>query len=158
MTILQLKYVVALSQSSSMREASSKLYVSQPALSSTIKDLEDDIGIKIFERTNKGITLTPEGNEFIGLAKQALKQYELIENKYLDNENAKDYHSVSTQNYIFATQAFARTVEKLGHDRFSYLIKETRTDEVLLNVRDYKSEIGVLAYSQTNKAIVEKLL
>ena len=158
MTILQLKYVVALSQSSSMREASSKLYVSQPALSATIRGLEDDIGIKIFERNNKGITLTQEGNEFIGLAKQALKQYELIENKYLDNENSKDYYSVSTQHYIFATQAFARAVKKMGHEKYSYLIKETRTDEVLLNVRDYKSEIGVLAYSQTNKAIIEKLL
>ena len=158
MTILQLKYVVAISTSVSMREASSKLYVSQPALSTTIRDLEEELGIRIFERTNKGIKLTEEGNEFLVFAKQAVNQYELLENKFLKSETDKDYYSISMQHYVFAVHAFVDAVMKRNSNRFSYLIKETRTDEVLFNVRDYKSEIGILSYSESNKNVMNKLL
>ena len=96
MTILQLKYVVAISTSSSMREASGRLYVSQPALSATIRDLEEEVGIRIFERTNKGIRLTEEGNEFVAFAKQAVSQYELVEQKYLKLADGKDYYTIKT--------------------------------------------------------------
>lgn len=158
MTILQLKYVVAISTSSSMREASGKLFVSQPALSASIRDLEEELGIKIFERTNKGISLTEKGNEFLGFAKQAVNQYEIVENKYLSREDGKDFYSISMQHYVFAVHAFVASIQRRNADKFSYLIKETKTDEVLLNVRDYKSEIGVLAYSESNKNIMNKLL
>lgn len=157
MTILQLKYVVAISTSSSMREASGKLYVSQPALSATIRDLEEEIGIRIFERTNKGIKVTEEGNEFLGFAKQAVSQYELVENKYLNQGEGKEYYSISMQHYVFAVHAFVNAIQRRNADIYSYLIKETRTDEVLLNVRDYKSEIGVLSYSESNKNVINKL-
>lgn len=158
MTILQLKYVVAVSTSSSMREASGKLFVSQPALSQTIRDLEEELGIRIFERTNKGISLTEEGNEFLGFAKQAVSQYEIVENKYLSSNSGKDYYSISMQHYVFAVHAFVEAIQKADARSFSYLIKETRTDEVLKNVRDYKSEIGILAYSDGNKNIINKLM
>jgi len=157
MTITQLKYVVAISASSSMREASSKLYVSQPALSSTIRDLEDEIGVRIFERTNKGITLTDAGTEFLGFAKQAVSQYELVENKYLSSTNGTEYYSISVQHYVFAIHAFVNSIKNREFDKYSYLIKETKTDEVLSNVRDYKCEIGVLSYSENNKNIINKL-
>jgi len=157
MTITQLKYVVAISASASMREASSKLYVSQPALSATIRDLEEEVGVRIFERTNKGITLTEAGSEFLGFAKQAVGQYELIENKYLGSNNGTEYYSISIQHYVFAIHAFVNSIKQRESDSFSYLIKETRTDEVLSNVRDYKSEIGVLSYSESNRNIINKL-
>lgn len=157
MTILQLKYVVAISASASMREASGKLYVSQPALSAAVRDLEEEIGIRIFERTNKGIKLTEEGNEFLSFAKQAVSQYELIEYKYLTPGDGKDYYTISLQHYVFALHAFFNVIKERGAESFSYLIKETRTDEVLYNVRDYKSEIGVLSYSESNKNIIYKL-
>lgn len=158
MTILQLKYVVAISTSASMREASGKLYVSQPALSASIRDLEDEIGIRIFDRTNKGIKLTEEGNEFLGFAKQAVSQYELVEHKYLNAGDGKDYYTISMQHYVFAVHAFVNAIARRNAEVFSYLIKETRTDEVLSTVRDYKSEIGVLAYSESNKKVMQKLL
>jgi len=158
MTILQLKYVVTISNSTSMREASGKLFVSQPALSATIRDLEDEVGIRIFDRTNKGISLTEEGNEFLNYAKQVVNQYELLENKYLSEDGGKDYYSISIQHYVFAVHAFVEAVKKKGSSSFSYLVKETRTDEVLQNVRDYKSEIGILAYSENNRNIIGKLL
>ena len=85
MTILQLKYVIAIATSPSMREAASKLFVSQPALSATIHELEEELGIKIFERNNKGISLSVQGREFLNYAKQAVSQYELIEDRYIEN-------------------------------------------------------------------------
>lgn len=157
MTILQLKYVITIATSASMREASSKLFVSQPALSSTIRSLEEELGIRIFERTNKGISLTEEGNEFLSVAKQAVSQYELVEHKYLNAGDGKEYYSISMQHYVFALHAFVNCIGNRDSNCFSYLIKETRTDEVLLNVRDYKSEIGVLSYSESNKDIIKKL-
>lgn len=158
MTILQLKYIIAISMSSSMREAASKLFVSQPALSASVKDLEDELGIKIFERTNKGINLTEAGREFLESAKQAVGQYEIVEHKYLKTDPSKDYYSISMQHYVFAVHAFVNSIKDRSSDAFSYLIKETKTEEVLQNVRDYKSEIGILSYAESNKDIINKLL
>jgi len=156
-TILQLKYVVAISISSSMREASTKLFVSQPALSASIRDLEEELGIRIFERTNKGIKLTAAGNEFLVFAKQAVNQDEVIEHKYLHYDEGKDFYSISIQHYVFALHAFVNSIKERNQSAYSYLIKETRTDEVLFNVRDYKSEIGVISYSENNKNIINKI-
>lgn len=157
MTILQLKYIVTISTSSSIREASGKLLVSQPALSATVRDLEEELGIKIFDRNNKGITLTEEGIEFLNYAKQAVSQYELVEHRYLTPDDGKDYYSISMQHYVFAVHSFVSSILKRASDKYSYLIKETKTDEVLLNVRDYVSEIGVLSYSESNKNVLYKL-
>lgn len=157
MTILQLKYVLAIAASSSMREAASKLFVSQPALSATIHELEEELGIRIFDRTNKGISLTEQGREFLVYAKQAVSQYELIEDRYIEKDKDRKHFSVSMQHYVFAVHAFVETVKDFGTDRYVYSVHETRTDEVLTNVRDLHSEIGVLAYTKTNETILKKL-
>ena len=157
MTILQLKYVLAIAGSSSMREAASKLFVSQPALSATIHELEEELGIKIFERNNKGISLSEQGSEFLAYAKQAVSQYELIEDRYIEKDKNKKHFSVSMQHYVFAVHAFVNTVKKFDSERFVYSIHETRTDEVLTNVKNLKSEIGIIAYSQSNQNILKKL-
>ncbi len=158
MTILQLKYVIAVSTSSSMREASAKLYISQPALSQAISDLEEELGIRIFDRTNKGITVTPEGTEFISFAKQAVSQYRLVEEKYLHNEADREYKTISMQHYVFAVQAFVKAVQRSHASKYSYFVNETKTDEVLINVRDFKSEVGVLSYSKNTQQLLFKLL
>lgn len=157
MTILQLKYVLAIAGSSSMREAASKLFVSQPALSAAIHELEEELGIKIFERNNKGISLSEQGNEFLSYAKQAVSQYELIEDRYIEKDKNKKHFSVSMQHYVFAVHAFVNTVKKFDSERFVYSIHETRTDEVLTNVKNLKSEIGIIAYSKSNQNILKKL-
>lgn len=158
MTILQLKYVVAIAASSSMREASSKLFVSQPALSATVRDLEEELKIKIFERSNKGIKLTAQGEELLNYAKQAVVQYELVENKYLNLTDSKEFYAVSTQHYVFAVHSFLRAVERKNVQKYVYFINETRTDEVLANVKNYKSEIGVFSFTEQNKPVIQKLL
>ncbi len=157
MTILQLKYVLTIADSPSMREAASKLYVSQPALSATIHELEDELGIRIFERNNKGSSLTEEGREFLAYAKQAVSQYELIEDRFIKKDKNKKHFSVSMQHYVFAVHAFVNTVKQFENDRYVYSVHETRTDEVLSNVKSLKSEIGVIAYSESNENIMKKL-
>lgn len=157
MTILQLKYVIALANASSMREAASHLFVSQPALSSTIKELEEELGIQIFERTNKGVKITDAGREFLVYAKQAVSQYEVIEDRYIENGKDKKHFSVSMQHYVFALHAFINTVKKYDTEKYVYSVQETKTDEVLNNVKSLKSEIGIISYSESNEKVIKKL-
>lgn len=157
MTILQLKYVLAVAASSSMREAASKMFVSQPALSATIHELEEELNIIIFKRTNKGVSLTDAGNEFLSYAKQAVGQYEIIEERYIEKNREKIHFSVSMQHYVFAVRAFMNTIREQKSNKYIYSVRETRTDEVLTDVRDIKSEIGIIAYSNSNENIMKKL-
>ncbi|MGN0385282.1 MAG: LysR family transcriptional regulator [Lachnospiraceae bacterium] len=158
MTILQLKYVIGVANSSSVREAANRMFVSQPALSMSIQELEKELGIQIFNRTTKGIFLTEEGREFLSYAKQAVSQYELIEDKYLTDNKEKKFFSVSTQHYIFAIHAYINTVKKFENTLFNYSIHETRTDEVIDSVRRQKSEVGIISYTKDNESLMKKIL
>ena len=157
MTILQLKYVIAIASSKSFREAASRLFVSQPALSSTIRELEEELNIQLFERTNKGIRLTDPGKEFLAYAKEAVSQYELIEDRYLVRDLDKKHFSVSMQHYVFAVHAFINVVKEYDNGKYTFAVHETRTDEVLSNVRSLDSEVGVVAFSKTNEKVMRKL-
>ncbi len=158
MNINQIKYVLAVASSSSMREASTKLFVSQPALSASISELENELGILIFERTNKGITLTDEGREFVEYAKKAVGQYEILEDRYLSRDTAKERFSVSTQHYNFAIKAFTTIIKDADPDQYIFSIHETKTREVLEQVRTMKSEVGIVSYSKANENILKKLI
>ncbi len=157
MNITQLKYVLEVAGSTSMREASKKLYVTQPALSSSIRDLENELGILIFERTNKGISLTEAGREFISYAKKAVGQYEILEDRYLAKDIARERFSVSTQHYNFAIEAFTNVLRKLQPEKYLFSIHETKTKEVLDDVRNLKSEIGIVSFTGSNEAVMKKL-
>ena len=157
MTILQLKYIIATANSKSLREAAGKLFISQPALSTAIRELEEELGIKLFERNNKGILLTEQGKEFLTYAKEAVSQYELIEDRYLDRDNDKKHFSVSMQHYVFALHAFMNAVKEFDAEKYTYSVHETRTDEVLSSVRDLKSEVGVISFSGSNEKVMKKL-
>ncbi len=158
MNINQLKYVLAVAASSSMREASTKLYVSQPALSASIRELEEEIGILLFERTNKGISLTDAGREFLSYAKKVAQQYEILEERYLSRDSDKERFSVSTQHYNFAIKAFTNVIRKTNPDKFIFSIHETKTKEVLEDVRNFKSEVGIVSFSGFNEALIKKIL
>lgn len=157
MNINQLKYVLEVAGAPSMREASTKLYVSQPALSASIRDLEEELGILIFERTNKGISLTDEGRDFITYAKMAVGQYEILEDRYLSKDADKERFSVSTQHYNFAIKAFTDVIKRMDPARYVFSIHETKTKEVLDDVRGLKSEVGVISFSRSNEALLRKL-
>jgi DNA-binding transcriptional LysR family regulator len=158
MTILQLKYVVGIANSSSIREAAGKMFVSQPALSMSIQDLERELGIQIFNRTSKGIFLTDAGAEFINYAKQTVSFYELIEDKYLEKNKEKKFFSVSMQHYVFAIHAYMNTIKKYSAGQYRYSINETRTTEVIEDVRASKSEVGIISYSGKNESLMKKIL
>lgn len=156
MNINQLKYVLEIAGSSSMREASTKLYISQPALSASIRELEEELGILIFERTNKGISLTDAGREFLTYAKKAVGQYEVLEERYLSKDSGKEHFSVSTQHYNFAIKAFTDVIRETGPERYIFSIHETKTKEVLEDVRSLKSEVGIVSFSGSNEALIKK--
>ncbi len=158
MNIQQIKYVIEVANSSSMREAATRLYITQPALSANISDLEEELGIVIFERTNKGISLTDEGREFVSYAKKAVAQYEILEERYLSKDVDKEHFSVSTQHYSFPIKAFTETVKKNFPDKFVFSVHETKTREVLEDVRSLKSEVGILSFSSANEAVIKKLI
>lgn len=158
MNINQLRYALTVAASDSMREAATKLYISQPALSTSIRELEEELGILIFERTNKGISITADGNEFLIYAKKAVSQYELLEDKYLGNSRNNEVFSVSTQHYNFAIRSFTNVVRRFEPDRFVFSIHETKTRKVLEHVRDLKSEVGIVSYSGANETIIKKLI
>ena len=158
MNMNQLRYVLEVAKSKSMREASTKLFVSQPALSASIKELEEELGIIIFERTNKGIYLTSEGNEFLVYAQKAIGQYEILEERYLTNNKNNEWFSVSTQHYNFAIKSFTKVIKKFNPDTYTFYIHETKTNEVLEHVRDLKSEVGIVSYSGANEKLMKKLL
>ncbi|MCR5778608.1 MAG: LysR family transcriptional regulator [Lachnospiraceae bacterium] len=156
MTLQQLQQIITIADSNSMNEAAKKLFISQPNLSQVVKDVEQSIGTTIFIRSNRGIKLTPEGIEFIGYARQVVEQYALLEKKYIGKETKKIF-SVSTQHYSFAVKAFVETVKLVGMENFEYAIHETRTHTVIDNVKNFKSEIGVLYLSDFNKNVLTKI-
>ena len=140
-----------------MNEAAKLLFISQPSLSAAIKDLEEEIGIEVFRRNNKGVVLTPEGEEFIGYARQVVEQYGLIETKYIEKENVKKKFGVSTQHYTFAVKAFVEMVKQFGMEEYEFAIRETKTYEVIEDVKNFKSEIGILYINEFNRRILNKL-
>ena len=156
MTLQQLQQVITIADCGSMNEAAKKLFVSQPNLSSVVKDLEEETGITIFLRSNRGIVMTPEGEEFIGYARQVTEQYQLLESRYIA-KNAKKKFSVSMQHYTFAVKAFVEMVKQVGVDEYEFAVHETKTHEVIDNVRNMKSEIGVLYLNDFNQQVMEKI-
>lgn len=157
MTLQQIKCAVTIADCNSMNKAAQQLYVSQPSLSGTIKDLEEEIGITIFIRSNRGITVTPEGNEFLGYARQVMDQYLLLDQRYIEKKTVKKKFSVSMQHYTFAVKAFVELVKQFGMDEYEFAVYETKTFEVLENVKNFKSEIGVIYINDFNYKVLNKL-
>lgn len=157
MTLTQLKYAIYLSDAKSINEAARNLFISQPSLSSSIKNLEDEIGIKLFVKTNRGVLKTPEGEEFIGYARQVVEQYQLIESRYIEKRNVKKKFSVSMQHYSFAVNAFVKMVKQFGMDEYEFAVYETKTYNVIDDVRKLKSELGILYLNDFNRSVMLKL-
>ena len=155
MTLAQLRYAITVAGASSMNEAARKLFISQPSLSAAIKELEEEVGVELFKRTNRGISVTLEGEEFIGYARQVVEQYNLIESKYILKENTK--FGVSMQHYTFAVKAFVEMVKQFGMDEYEFEIHETKTYDVIEDVKNCKSEIGILYLNDFNKKVLTKL-
>ena len=157
MTLIQLKYAITVAGENSLNDAAKVLFISQPSLSSAIHSLEKEIGFDIFIRSKNGITLTPKGEEFIGYAKSVMEQYELLDAKYISQTNVKKNFSVSMQHYTFAVNAFVELVKQYGMDEYEFEVHETKTYEVIVHVRNHKSEIGILYRNDFNQKVLNKL-
>lgn len=156
MTLQQLKYALTIADCGSMNEAAKQLFISQPSLSETMKELETERGLDIFLRSNRGIVITPEGEEFLGYARQVTEQFGLLQSKYIDKK-VKEKFSVSTQHYTFAVKAFVETVKQIGMEQYEFAVHETTTISVIENVKNFRSEIGVLYENDFNEKVLNKM-
>lgn len=157
MTLIQLKYAIVVAKSNSFNEAAKKLFISQPSLSTAINLIEKEIDFEIFKRSQTGIVLTPDGEEFIGYARQVVEQYDLLDAKYIEKSSTKKKFSVSMQHYTFAVSAFVEMVKHFGMDEYEFAVHETRTHEVIEDVKNFRSEIGILYLNSFNEKVLKKL-
>ena len=158
MTLQQLKYVLMVAETGTITEAANKLYISQPSLTNAIHELEKEMNIVIFNRTNKGITLSKEGEDFLGYARQVLEQAAILEDKYTGSDGGKKQFCISTQHYSFAVNAFVDLIKKYGQDEYDFSIRETQTYEIIEDVAHMRSEIGIIFLNDFNEVVINKIL
>ncbi len=158
MTLIQLHYLITIAETNSLNKAAEKLYVSQPSLTSAMKELEKELGITLFHRSGRGVTLTNDGTEFLLYAKQIYGQYEAVLEKYGKSGTLKKKFGVSAQHYSFAVKAFVDMAKEFDMSRYEFAIRETKTAEVIHDVSTMKSEIGILYLCDFNRKSLEKLL
>lgn len=158
MTLTQLNYIIVIAETRSINKAAEQLYVSQPSLTNAVQDLEKELGITLFHRSGRGVTLTNDGAEFLLYAKQLYGQYEDMMEKYGKGGARKKKFGVSTQHYSFAVKAFVEMARKFDMSEYEFAIRETQTADVIRDVSTLKSEIGVLYLCEFNRKCMEKLL
>lgn len=158
MTLIQLHYLIVIAETNSLNKAAEQLYVSQPSLTSAIKELEKELGVTLLYRSGRGVTLTNDGVEFLLYAKQLYSQYEAVLEKYGMGGAHKKKFGVSTQHYSFAVKAFVDMAKEFDMSRYEFAVRETRTAEVIRDVSTMKSDIGILYLCDFNRKSMEKLL
>lgn len=158
MTLTQLNYLITIAETKSLNKAAEQLYVSQPSLTSAMKELEKELGIILFNRSGRGVTLTNDGTEFLLYAKQIYGQYENVLEKYGKGGSLKKKFGVSTQHYSFAVKAFVDMAKEFDMSKYEFAIRETKTMEVISDVSTMKSEVGILYLCDFNRKAIEKLL
>lgn len=158
MTLQQLKYVVTVADKGTISDAAKELFISQPTITNAIKDLEKEMHITIFNRTNKGIVVSNIGNEFLAYARQVLEQANLLEEKFLNAKEQSPRFSVSTQHYSFAVNAFVDVIREFGGNQYDFTLRETQTYEIIEDVSRMKSEIGILYTSSKNEEVIMKFI
>lgn len=158
MKLQQLRYVVKVAECGSITEASRRLFVLQPSVTASIRDLENEMGVHIFERTNKGVIVSEEGETFLGYARQVLDQADLLEGKYKGTSEQVPHFSVSCQHYSFAVNAFVDVIREFDAARYDFTLREEQTHEIIEDVAHMKSELGILYLSEHNREVIERML
>ena len=158
MTLQQLRYAAAVADTGTISRAAQQFFIAQPSLTKAIRELEQEVGMTICHRTNRGVALTPEGEEFLGYARQVLAQMELIEEKYLGTAPVKHQFCVSAQHYSFAVEAFVELLKEYGGEEYDFRIRETQTYEIIEDVAKLRSEVGVLYLNHDNETVLRKVI
>ena len=157
MTLQQLRYLIAIAEYGSINAAAQNLYASQSNLSTAIKELEQELGITVFTRSNRGVTLTNDGTELLGYARQVIEQADMLEMRYADKGSTHLRLAVSTQHYAFSVQAFVNVVEGCKGEEYEFILRESTTAEIIDDVRTFRSEVGILYTDDFNRRVLQKL-
>ena len=157
MTLQQLKYAVTVAECGTISAAAEKLFISQPSLTTAIRELESEMGVTIFSRTNRGVSVSREGEEFLGYARQILSQAQLLQERFSGREQGEKRFAVSSQHFNFTVQAFSRLVQNFRGPRYSFHFRETTTYEVLEDVSQLRSEVGILALNEDNERFLRRM-
>lgn len=158
MTLQQLRYIIAIAEEGSITSAADKLLVSQPSLSKVVNQIEEEMGITIFNRNNRGVYLSEEGLSFLSYSRQVVEQADLLENKYKNKEKQRRVFSITSHHYAFVVNAFVALVKEYGENKYEFSLRETLTNNIIEDVRTSRSEIGVLFLSDFNRKVILKML
>ena len=158
MTLQQLKYVVTVADKKSINEAAKSLYISQPSLSAAIRDLESELNISIFIRSNRGVVVTPEGEEFLSHARQIVQHSIMLEKQYMTAGDDQERFSVSTQHYTFVATAFVNFVKKYSGAGRKFALHEAKTYDIITDVRMLRSELGIIFLNLHNQSFLSRFL
>lgn len=158
MTLQQLKYLVTVAECKNITEAAEKLFISQPSLSAAIHNLEQEMGVTAFVRSNKGVSVTREGEELLSFARNLLEQADIMKDRFCNDKNRSPKFSVSCQHYSFAVNAFVDVVNEYDANVYNFILRETQTGEIIDDVANGNSELGILYLSEHNEDVLTKLL
>lgn len=158
MTLTQLRYVIAVAHHSSILKAASTLYISQPSLSRAISQLEEELGITIFNRLQRGVSLTEEGYKFLSHAQQVVEQADLLLSNYSTNHKVRRVFSISSHHYAFVVHAFVALVKEYTEDEYEFALRESRTYDIIENVKTLRSELGIIYLSNYNRDVMCNIL
>lgn len=157
MRIQQLEYLERIVEASSINEAAKRLFLTQPSLSNAVKELENEMGIQIFQRSSGGISLTAEGREFMTYSKQILDQVNLMNERYKNGQQRKQSFSVSAQHYAFVVHAFVELIKSVNANEYQFTLRETETQNIFNDLAQFKSELGILYTNGFNQKIMQRL-
>lgn len=158
MNILHLKYAVEVANTGSINKAAENLYMNQPNLSRAIKELEDSLGITVFERTSKGMKVTPDGEEFLGYARKILKQIDEVESIYRHGRSGKQRFSISVPRACYISDAFARFTKKIGGGSMELFYKETNSMRAINNILHSDYKLGIIRYASNYDKYFKNML
>lgn len=157
MRIQQLEYLERIVEAGSINEAAKRLFLTQPSLSNAVKELENEMGIQIFQRSSGGISLTAEGREFMTYSKQILDQVNLMNERYKNGQQRKQSFSVSAQHYAFVVHAFVELIKSVNANEYQFTLRETETQNIFNDLAQFKSELGILYTNGFNQKIMQRL-
>ena len=158
MTLQQLKYIITIAECGSITTAAGRLFIAQPSLSKSVAELEKEMGITIFNRSNRGVYLSEDGTKFLSYARQIVEQAELLESEYKFAPPPRRAFAVSSQHYAFVVNAFVELVREYGRDKYEFTLRELKTAEIIEDVRTHRSDIGVLFLSNFNREVIRHIL
>ena len=157
MRIQQLEYLERIVEAGSINEAAKRLFLTQPSLSNAVKELENEMGIQIFQRSSGGISLTAEGREFMTYSRQILDQVNLMNERYKNGQQRKQSFSVSAQHYAFVVHAFVELIKSVNANEYQFTLRETETQNIFNDLAQFKSELGILYTNGFNQKIMQRL-